>query len=402
MFSGLRTGLAATALFGVLAIGSQAYAAFPEIEHFDNDTDTWTPGSDPNYDFNNDPTLDGMWPKTAYDEEGVPEAEEIEFGEIRNGAGDGVIEEVPSGFAGITASHGANMGFVQLGGDGGVMGAPSRQIAPLGTPFSFQVDIYTDPSIEPSHPGDQGNNNPDFWWTNAVGNNTDGDYLTEGGLTGEILHPAGGDKFWRFTTTILNQNDELPNVDIPLNTWITLETLYHENPGGKVGITYRIWNHAHDQVLYDYSLTPAQIFLEPDWADMGGPHYSWFTLPEPNLKRLFVDNMGVAPPIEIEVDFVLGDMDGDGDLDNFDIQPFELALTDEALWESTYGLDDAQDRGDIDNDGDLDNFDIQPFETLLTSGGLASATAAVPEPSALALAALGLLGLVMARRRQHS
>ena len=97
--------------------------------------------------------------------------------------------------------------------------------------------------------------------------------------------------------------------------------------------------------------------------------------------------------------FVLGDMDGDGDLDNFDIQPFELALTDEALWETTYGLNDAQERGDIDDDGDLDNFDIQPFEDLLTSQG-PSGAAAVPEPSTLLLLSFGGAGLAIAARRR--
>ena len=92
---------------------------------------------------------------------------------------------------------------------------------------------------------------------------------------------------------------------------------------------------------------------------------------------------------------VLGDMDGDGDLDNFDIQPFELALTDPAQYLSDHPLlTDYEDRGDAEGDNDFDNFDIQPFESLLTGGG----AAVVPEPSAFVLSSLGILVLVGSRR----
>jgi len=94
-------------------------------------------------------------------------------------------------------------------------------------------------------------------------------------------------------------------------------------------------------------------------------------------------------------ELLLGDMDGDGDVDNFDIQPFELALTDRATYEATYSLFDADERGDIDGDGDLDNFDIQPFEQLLTAGPVMG-TSAVPEPSSMFLLIVDSAGLVIA------
>ena len=65
----------------------------------------------------------------------------------------------------------------------------------------------------------------------------------------------------------------------------------------------------------------------------------------------------------------LGDMDGDGDTDNFDILSFELALTDQADYLSRFpACSDYAVRGDANRDGVFDNFDIQPFELLLTSG----------------------------------
>ena len=112
---------------------------------------------------------------------------------------------------------------------------------------------------------------------------------------------------------------------------------------------------------------------------------------------LTANHTGAIFQIKSLVDF-FGDMDGDGDVDNFDIQPFELALTDQAAYLAQYPLlFDFQDRGDIDGDGDFDNFDIQPFEALLTSGG-----APVPEPgSALLLAVGGMCAVLLARRRSR-
>ena len=133
-----------------------------------------------------------------------------------------------------------------------------------------------------------------------------------------------------------------------------------------------------------------------DWSLM---YYGYITFPDTYLRS--ADRSTLLKSGYFQEAFH-GDMDGDGDVDNFDIQPFELALTDEALWESTYGLNDAQDRGDIDGDGDLDNFDIQPFEDLLTGGSLAGAAAAVPEPSSVVLLAMGgMCAVVLGRRRSR-
>ena len=97
-----------------------------------------------------------------------------------------------------------------------------------------------------------------------------------------------------------------------------------------------------------------------------------------------------------------GDMNDDGRLDNFDIQFFEDALGDAAAYEAAnpWMVGIRKLRGDINGDGDFTNFDIQPFEALLTGGGSGS-LAAVPEPSGIALAALGLVGLASRRRRRR-
>jgi hypothetical protein len=103
--------------------------------------------------------------------------------------------------------------------------------------------------------------------------------------------------------------------------------------------------------------------------------------------------------------FDLGDMDGNGQVDNFDIGPFELALTNTSAYIQDHpAVTDWHERGDLDGSGAFDNFDIGPFEQLLTSPPPASL---VPEPSTLALAvcatvlAIGKLAQKTSSRRER-
>jgi len=94
---------------------------------------------------------------------------------------------------------------------------------------------------------------------------------------------------------------------------------------------------------------------------------------------------------------LLGDMNGDGEVNNLDINPFVLALTDEDAFEEQFGTDPAT-VGDINEDGQLNNLDINPFVSLLTDG---SSLQSVPEPTSLALL-LGGAGLVTVGRRRRT
>jgi RHS repeat-associated protein len=66
---------------------------------------------------------------------------------------------------------------------------------------------------------------------------------------------------------------------------------------------------------------------------------------------------------------VLGDMNGDGTVDDFDIAAFELALANPTEYVAMYpAISDWQQRGDVNDDGAFNDFDESPFEALLGSG----------------------------------
>ncbi|MGE0482118.1 MAG: hypothetical protein AB7Q17_16780 [Phycisphaerae bacterium] len=62
-----------------------------------------------------------------------------------------------------------------------------------------------------------------------------------------------------------------------------------------------------------------------------------------------------------------GDVNCDGQVNNFDIDPFVLALTDPTAYAVTYPTCDI-DSADINLDGAVNNFDIDPFVLCLTVG----------------------------------
>jgi hypothetical protein len=63
---------------------------------------------------------------------------------------------------------------------------------------------------------------------------------------------------------------------------------------------------------------------------------------------------------------VLGDLNCDGNVNVFDIDPFVLALTDPAGYALAFPSCDAM-NGDANQDGEVNVFDIDPFVALLTS-----------------------------------
>lgn len=301
--------MTARALFGVtlglvvlVCLPGGLEAAFPDMQGFENDIDTWAPDDDINYVWWEDETLD--------DTSAPPNG----FHEIRNTGDDGIIEEVPSGWAGVTASHGDNFGVVYpLFTFSGLHSHPATQQAPLSNAWSYQVDIYTDPAIGSSAPGGTGsqgngsNGYPDFWWTNALNNpngNVDGlgGYQTETGMTAEVLDNGVDPKVWRFTTTTGGN----PHFDAEVGKWYTMEVEFHDNNiDGNMAATHRIWNQDHSQILYSYTLR--DLFQGPfPVGSTGGPRYSWWAYLDQNMKRILIDDSGVDAPIVLQQEAAVG------------------------------------------------------------------------------------------------
>lgn len=74
----------------------------------------------------------------------------------------------------------------------------------------------------------------------------------------------------------------------------------------------------------------------------------------------------------------LGDLNGDSTLDAFDVSAFELALSDEEVYQNLYPELRSDLLGDFNDDGEFDAFDVRFFEVAMVD-----ATIALPEPATL-------------------
>lgn len=101
-----------------------------------------------------------------------------------------------------------------------------------------------------------------------------------------------------------------------------------------------------------------QDIIESTAEDKGTPGWD----PSFGFGRV---NAFAAIQAAITPQYLPGDMNCDGVIDNFDIDPFVLALTDPAAYDAAFP-DCDRDLGDINGDGTLDNFDIDPFVALIT------------------------------------
>jgi hypothetical protein len=87
--------------------------------------------------------------------------------------------------------------------------------------------------------------------------------------------------------------------------------------------------------------------------------------------KFYIDNITITVP-----DILLGDVNGDGEVNGLDVEPFVELVT-----SGTY-----QAEGDMNGDSVVNGLDVDPFVTTVVGGGVQH----IPEPSTLLLALIGL------------
>ena len=127
-----------------------------------------------------------------------------------------------------------------------------------------------------------------------------------------------------------------------------------------------------DHAPFEWRGKPACLLIEYSWTSNPNYHRPTDAVETPNYIDYpyavaltkgtlgwLVDVAGVNP------DSPLGDLNCDWEINNFDIDPFVLALTNPAGYKQTFPNCDIM-NGDINGDGLVNNFDIDPFVKLLT------------------------------------
>jgi len=189
-------------------------------------------------------------------------------------------------------------------------------------------------------------------------------------------------------------NKVVANIDL------NLQVLWQGNAKVKVLLTIKnnegsVYDgHVHVYVTeiqsrwYDYYGTPYRFAMLGDYAFNGNPNPPLQPGEERNIEAVWdgqaqgygdlrKDNVYVVATVfgqyyqvsetagATASDFKKGDLNCDGAINNFDIDPFVLALTDENGYKQKFPNCDRM-LADCNGDGQVNNFDIDPFVKLLT------------------------------------
>jgi len=190
--------------------------------------------------------------------------------------------------------------------------------------------------------------------TNVYGYNLNGDYennLPERHLTSTALDCTGvtGVKlaFWRWLGV------EQPSYDhayVRVSNDGTSWTTVWQNTGT---VEDGAWIYQELDISSVADNRPT-VYLR--WT-MGTTDYTW------QYCGWNIDDVQIIGVPQMAV----GDLNCDGDLDGYDIQPFVLALTNPDQYAAQYPYCEVM-LADINGDGAVDGFDVQPFVNLLTGG----------------------------------
>jgi hypothetical protein len=252
--------LAAASVMGLPAFAPAATVAIGE--EFSSDTDAYGPTT---RDPMNDPALDGAPPAG--------------WNDVRNGFV-GVVEENTSTAGDDPTYPGADPGAATpeygILQPQGTMGPYASADYPVDSEIVFRFDHYADATVVSNGPS------LDFWWTNAVGDSTGANYVTETGIAPDVL--ATGDYAYRTTSSV-------DIATVPAGSWYQVETIIKAGTDGDLDGIHNVWDATHSTLFG--SVTLEHLAGNPSNQAIG-PYYSWFTNFLPNVDALFIDDFNVV------------------------------------------------------------------------------------------------------------
>jgi hypothetical protein len=101
-----------------------------------------------------------------------------------------------------------------------------------------------------------------------------------------------------------------------------------------------------------------------------------------------VNGLDVDPFVNALLGVLVGDVNLDGEANGLDVSPFVSVVLNGGF----------QREADLNFDGNVDGLDVDPFVAAVMAGGVQ----AVPEPSPIVLATLGVLGVIGFYRRRRA
>lgn len=137
--------------------------------------------------------------------------------------------------------------------------------------------------------------------------------------------------------------------------------------------TYYTYSDDRGDTWNEVRLTPSPFNSEDDGLDRDNAFigdYSGLAVGQNRVYPCYLSNQNGDSDIFVNTivfpePTLPGDMNCDGVVNNFDIEPFVLALTNPEQYAASYPDCDIL-SGDINEDGEVNNFDIDPFVGLLT------------------------------------
>lgn len=142
------------------------------------------------------------------------------------------------------------------------------------------------------------------------------------------------------------------------------------NPSGQIPVELQNQRFEGSTVLIGTTVT----FGATISAGINAGGFAYFDLtdvvmlPTTGLFRLGTMSFTSGSVTLTRIPAIPADMNWDGEVNNFDIDPFVFGLTNPVLYTAIYGYSPLY-PGDVNRDGELNNFDIDAFIDCLTNGG---------------------------------